>query len=84
MVPLVSLGFGFGVGTSETGGGIGGGGGVKPVAVVVMDENGVRLESVRMASSTIGKVADTVGELARSTLEKRGGKRLAKDSSGET
>jgi len=68
LIPLVSVGFGFGVGSGEgndpkkgpgSGGGTGGGGGVKPVAVVVIDKSGVRVESVKGgAASLLEKVAD--------------------------
>lgn len=68
IIPLVSVGFGFGVG-SGTGkesnegasGGTGGGGGVKPVAVLVINKDGVRLESVKSGTaSMLEKVAETV------------------------
>lgn len=78
IVPLVSLGFAFGVGAGEgsqpngkgsgTGGGTGGGGGVRPIAVVVVDEKGARLESVKGVSSVLGKVAESVTELARTRM----------------
>ncbi len=72
IIPLVAMGFGFGAGggtgKSEkgpegegTGGGTGGGGGVKPVAVVVIDQNGVRVEPVRGAPSGLEKVGDAIG-----------------------
>ena len=74
LIPLVNVGFGFGVGTgkgvepkkgSGQGGGTGGGGGVKPVALIVVNDGGVRLESVKSASvSVIEKVVDTVGKYA--------------------
>lgn len=73
IIPLVSLGFAFGVGEgsqpngkgSGSGGGTGGGGGVRPVAVVVVDDKGARLESVKGLNSVLGKVAESVTELAR-------------------
>ncbi len=71
IIPLVSVGFGFGVGAGEgndpkkgagNGGGAGGGGGVKPVAVVVVTKDGVRVEPVKGgAASLIEKVADVAG-----------------------
>lgn len=76
IIPLVSLGFGFGVGGGTgkasaeaegegTGGGTGGGGGVKPVAIVIIDEDGVRVEPVKMrTSSVLAKVVETVGQAA--------------------
>lgn len=56
VVPLLSAGFGFGVGGgsgtapnnqgSGIGGGTGAGGGVRPIAVIISDKNGVRIERV--------------------------------------
>ena len=70
IIPLVSVGFGFGAGGGTgkeskhgegTGGGTGGGGGVKPVAVLVINKDGVRLESVKFGTaSMIEKVAETI------------------------
>lgn len=82
LIPLVSLGFGFGAGgrTGQmkageagqgTGEGTGGGGGVKPIALIVINEDGVRLESIKGgASSVFEKVAETIGK----TVQGRGGK----------
>jgi uncharacterized spore protein YtfJ len=51
------------------GAGSGGGGGVKPVAVIVVNKNGVRVESVRRgAPSMVEKVGEAVGRI----IEKRG------------
>ena len=70
IIPLVSVGFGFGVGGGTgkeskngegSGGGTGGGGGVKPVAVLVINKDGVRMESVKSGTaSVIEKVAETI------------------------
>lgn len=78
LIPLVSVGFGFGAGTGEgtdpkkgagTGGGTGGGGGVKPVAMIVVNKDGVRIESIKGGTaSALEKVAekltDTIGKAA--------------------
>jgi len=74
MIPLVSVGFGFGVGGGEgtdpkkgsgSGGGTGGGGGVKPVALVIVSKDGVRLETVKgAAASVLDKVADVASKFA--------------------
>ena len=78
IIPLVSLGFGFGAGggtgtmTSGEAGegsgmGTGGGGGVKPIAVIISDKDGVRLESIKGgATSVMEKVVDVVGKAAAS------------------
>jgi uncharacterized spore protein YtfJ len=77
LIPLVSLGFGFGAagGTGQTpgkekgegtGGGGGGGGGIKPVAVIVVGREGVRLEPVKAGTaSLLGKVVETIGRTRR-------------------
>lgn len=74
LIPLISVGFGFGVGGGEgtdpkkgagSGGGAGGGGGVKPVAVIVVNKDGVRLETVKGgAASLVDKLADVAGRFA--------------------
>lgn len=78
LVPLVSVGFGFGVGAGEgtqagernrgQGGATAGGGGVKPLAVLIIDDKGARLESIKNAGSVLGKVAESVTELTRTKL----------------
>lgn len=79
LIPLVNVGFGFGVGSGEGsepnkggghGGGTGGGGGVKPVALVVINAEGVRVESIKSsAASIVEKVAETVGKMASEKRE---------------
>jgi uncharacterized spore protein YtfJ len=72
LIPLVSIGFGFGAGggtgtmkTGEagegTGAGTGGGGGVKPIALIVINQDGVRLEPIKgAATSVLEKVAEAI------------------------
>lgn len=72
LIPLVSVGFGFGVGGGEgadpkkcsgTGGGTGGGGGIKPVALIVINKDGVRIESIKGGTaSVLEKVAEIAGK----------------------
>jgi uncharacterized spore protein YtfJ len=72
LIPIVSIGFGFGVGAGEgtdpkkgsgSGGGTGGGGGVKPVAVIVVGKEGVRVESLQGgAASLVDKVAEVAAK----------------------
>ena len=76
LIPLISVGFGFGVGGGEgndpkkgigSGGGTGGGGGVKPIALVIINQDGVRVESVKgAAASVMEKIADVAGKVAAS------------------
>jgi uncharacterized spore protein YtfJ len=82
LIPLVAIGFGFGGGGGSgkdqktasregLGAGSGGGGGVKPVAVIVVNKDGVRVESVRRGAATmVEKVGEAVGKI----MEKRGEK----------
>ena len=82
LIPLVNIGFGFGVGGgkgsepskgSGQGGGTGGGGGVKPVAVVVVNADGVRVEPIKSSTaSVLEKVADSVGKVATAKVKKGG------------
>lgn len=81
IVPLVSIGFGFGAGGAsrkpakegeDVAGGTGAGGGVKPVAVVVVSKDGVKLQSLSGGGmiSMFEKVVDTVGKTIASRAEK--------------
>ena len=83
IIPLVSIGFGFGAGGGSgkgekttkgegTGGGAGGGGGIKPVAVVVINKDGVKVESIKgSTASALERVSEVIGR----SLEKRGTKK---------
>jgi uncharacterized spore protein YtfJ len=74
IIPLISLGFGFGAGGGTgsgkadagqagegTGGGTGGGGGVKPVAIIIVNQDGVRVEPVRGNPSGLERIGDAIG-----------------------
>lgn len=71
LIPLVSVGFGFaaagGSGNDPKkgtgyGGGTGGGGGVKPVALVIVGPDGVRVDSVKSGTaSVLDKAIDAIG-----------------------
>lgn len=76
IIPLVSVGFGFGAGggagkesggkNEGEGGGTGGGGGVKPVAILVVNKDGVRLESIKSgAASVLEKAVEAAGKMAQ-------------------
>lgn len=80
LIPLVNVGFGFGVGVGQgteakkgsgQGGGTGGGGGVKPVAMIVINDSGVRIESIKSGTtSVLEKVAETIGAAAAAKNER--------------
>lgn len=71
LIPLVSVGFGFGAGAGTgndpkrgagEGGGSGGGGGVKPIALIVVNRDGVRVETIKSSgASVMEKAIDTLG-----------------------
>ena len=80
IIPLVAVGFGFGAGGGSgkeqkavsgeaLGAGSGGGGGVKPVAIIIANKDGVRVEAVRKGAAT---VVEKVGEVVGKIVEKRG------------
>ncbi len=74
-IPLIAVGFGFGAGGGSGKGegrekgeggmaGTGGGGGVKPVAVIIMDEKGVRVEAIRgPLTSVMEKFVEEIPEM---------------------
>jgi uncharacterized spore protein YtfJ len=82
LIPLVSVGFGFGAGGGSgkeqkkvsgegEGAGSGAGGGVRPVAVIIADKDGVRLESVRRGAATlVEKAGEAVGKIMEKRSEK--------------
>ena len=94
IIPLVSVGFGFGTGggtgkggksEKETGegrgGGTGGGGGVKPVALIIVNEEGVRVEAIK---GTVSSLAESVSDMVVKVMEKRAaGKGEGKEEEGK-
>lgn len=77
VIPLMSMGMGFGAGSGagKADGPNGGGGGalgMKPVAVIIMDQNGVRVERLKETQHTlIEHVADTVPKLLEGLTRKK-------------
>jgi uncharacterized spore protein YtfJ len=79
LIPLISVGFAFGAGAGSgkmsqkqpqegSGGGTGGGAGIKPVAVIVIDKNGVRIESIR---GGLSQALEKIAESAMSMMMKK-------------
>jgi len=70
LIPLISVGFGFGAGEGTEsgkggGGGTGGGGGVKPVALIVVNKDGVTVEAIKTSmGSAMERIAETVSKAA--------------------
>lgn len=94
IIPLISVGFGFGGGggtgtggASEgegTGGGTGGGGGVKPVGVIVIDDDGVRVEPIRgSAAAVVEKLGSSVTDLVERVRREKSGGEDEEESGGE-
>jgi uncharacterized spore protein YtfJ len=81
LVPLISVGFGFGAGGGSakgeakqrgegSGGGTGGGAWVKPIAVIIVDKQGVRIEPIRGGLSTaIEKIGETIPQMIEKCME---------------
>ncbi len=87
LIPLISVGFGFGAGgaggaagkgevkqTGEgSGGGTAGGAGVKPIAVIIVDKDGARIEPIRGGmANAIEKLGETVPEMVGKFADKWG------------
>lgn len=83
IIPLICIGFGFGAGGGSgkgekgtkgegAGGGTGGGGGIKPVAIIVINKDGVKVEPIKGGTaSVLEKVGDVIGR----AVERRGEKK---------
>jgi len=75
IIPLVSIGFGFGAGIGMgkmpdsnkgegAGGGTAGGGGIKPIGIIVIGKDGVRLDPIKGgALSLLEKVSDNIAKV---------------------
>jgi uncharacterized spore protein YtfJ len=84
LIPLISVGFGFGLGGGSgigeskqkgegTGGGGGAGGGVKPIAVIIVDKDGARIEPIKGGmASALEKIGATVPEIMAKFADKWG------------
>ncbi len=82
LVPLISVGFGFGAaggsGKGEAkqkgegaGGGTGGGAWVKPIAVIIIDKEGVRIEPIMGGmATTIERLGEAIPNLMEKCMEK--------------
>jgi uncharacterized spore protein YtfJ len=77
LIPLISIGFGFGAGAGtgmgrkkegeSTGAGTGGGAGVKPVAVIVVNKEGVQVEPI---VGGMANAIERIGETIPKAIEK--------------
>ncbi len=85
IIPLISIGFGFGAGGGSgegkgrekgagagSGGGTMGGAGVKPVAMIIADKEGVRVESIMGGFATAAeKMGEAIPNMITKFLEKK-------------
>ena len=77
VIPLMSVGMGFGAGSSlgkeSSPGSAGGGGiGIKPVAVVIIDEHGVRLERMQAGRHSLAEhMVEAVPKLLENISRKK-------------
>ena len=83
LIPLISAGFGFGAGGGSgkgeakqkgegTGSGTGGGAWVKPVAVVIVTKEGVKIEPIMGSfASAIEKLGETIPQTIEKWWERR-------------
>ncbi|MDD4924390.1 MAG: spore germination protein GerW family protein [Dehalococcoidales bacterium] len=78
LIPLISVGFGFGAGSNSgisttkqkgemSGAGSGGGAGIKPVAVIVINKDEVKVEPVM---SGVSGAIEKITEMAPKAIEK--------------
>jgi uncharacterized spore protein YtfJ len=80
LIPLISIGMGFGAGVGSgekkekgSGSGAGGGLGIKPVAVVILDKESVRVELLKHPqTSVVERIADVIPKIAESAPRSRG------------
>ncbi len=82
LIPLISIGFGFGAGGGSgkgeakqkgegAGSGTGGGAWVRPSAVIIIEKDNVRLESVKGGlSSAIQSIGESVPKMVENITEK--------------
>ncbi|MBM3148881.1 MAG: sporulation protein YtfJ [Chloroflexi bacterium] len=87
LIPLLSVGFGFGAGGGSSkgdekqpghgsGSATGGGAGVRPIAVIVIDKDGTRIEPIKGAmAAALEKLTDSVPGVVEKVTEKLGGKK---------
>ncbi|MGD0855972.1 MAG: spore germination protein GerW family protein [Dehalococcoidia bacterium] len=83
LIPLLSVGFGFGAGgtaksntAAQQGGGTGGAGGLKPIAIIVVDKDGVRIEPIKSSvAAAIEKLGEKVPDVVERLADKWGEKK---------
>jgi uncharacterized spore protein YtfJ len=86
IIPLLSIGFGFGgaggsglvgdskkAGPEAIAGGGGAGGGVRPIAIIIIDKDGARIESIKGGmASALEKIGESVPQIMEKFADKWG------------
>lgn len=78
LVPLLSIGVGFGAGGAagkeeSSGSATAGGAGVRPIAIIVVDKEGVRIEAIKGGmAAALEKLTETLPDIAAKVAEKWG------------
>ena len=82
LIPMISAGFGFGAGGGSgkgeakqkgegSGGGTGGGAWVKPVAVIIISKDGVKVEPIMGSmASAMERIGETIPRMMEKLAEK--------------
>ena len=77
IIPLVSIGFAFGGGggsggQKDSGSGAGGGGGVRPVGVIVVSDDGVKVEPIRgRMAGVVEAVTEGIGQVTERRRDRK-------------
>ena len=91
LIPLMSVGFGFAAGggsgkgdakeaTEGGGSGSGGGAGVRPIAIIVIDKDGVKIEPIKGGmAAAIEKLSETIPDIAAKLSERWGERKKEKE-----
>lgn len=80
LIPVISVGFAFGAGGGQgkseskrsgegAGSGVGGGAWAKPRAVIVIDKDGVRIESITGRMSVLEKLGETIPRMLETVMQ---------------
>lgn len=83
VIPLFSTGFGFGAGKGAdaegaSGGGAGAGGGIKPVSVIIVRDDGVRVHRLT-ESDAVERLAEAAGRAVDRFGDRFGGRRPSEE-----